>query len=56
MTAATARRYYTRAMVGDLCPVCHYRVPLALMNHGIRVHPMCEWEREQRAATTGDRA
>jgi hypothetical protein len=39
-------RYYTRAMVGERCPVCRFRVPLVLLAHGITVHPMCEWEQQ----------
>lgn len=34
-------RYYTRDMVGDKCPGCGLRVPVALLAAGITVHPTC---------------
>jgi len=40
-------RFYTRETVGPKCPICGLLVPVALIEAGITVHPMCEWEQEQ---------
>lgn len=35
------RRFYTRDRLGRPCPMCKLRMPVALLEAGILVHPTC---------------